>query len=196
MVTWTIPRELTGTAAIVAGGPSAIHDAKWVQHLPCIAVNTSFKLVRDPWMIYGADAAWWQFYADEVKSIDCHKVSIEESPHTKQIQSVGKTGYNDSLTSVHTYANSGAQAIQIAVKAGATRILLIGFEMHRKDLDHWHGEHPAPLRKTANDTFEAWVQMMEKHLAPALEQRDVEVLNCTFGSALTCWPVVDVRCVL
>lgn len=147
-------------------------------------------------MIYAADAAWWQVYVNETKAIDCYKVSIEETPYTKQINSIAKVGYSDSLSGVHTYGNSGAQAIQIAVKAGAKRILLIGFDMHRKDADHWHGEHVTPLRNTTNDTFEAWVQMMEKHLAPALSQRDIEVLNCTYGSALTCWPIVDVRCVL
>lgn len=196
MVGWSIPQELDGTAAVIAGGPSAIDDVKWVQHLPCIAVNTSFKLVYQPWMIYGADADWWKFYADELKYIECHKVSIEETPYTKQIGNAGRTGYTDSLSAIYSYANSGAQAIQIAAKAGAKRILLIGFDMHRKDADHWHGAHPAPLRTTTNDTFEAWVQMMEKHLAPALEQRDIEVLNCAYGSALTCWPIVDVRCAL
>ena len=61
--------------------------------------------------------------------------------------------------------------------------LMFGFDMHG---EHWHGKHPQGLRETAPELYERWISRMAS-LAPELERRGVEVVNCTPGSALACF---------
>jgi hypothetical protein len=159
-----------------------------VRGLRCVVVNTTFRLA--PWadVLYAADAAWWRT-TPEAFGFPGLKVTCEAVPGVRRLRNAGATGYDDGADCVNTYGNSGAQAIQVAAKAGAKRILLCGFDMRGS---HWHGDHPQPLRNTASDTYERWILRMQG-LAEALDKRGVEVLNATPESALTCFPFVDLE---
>lgn len=147
-----------------------------VKHLPCIAVNTTVKLAPWAWALY-ADQPWWEKYP----SIDFSGLRIACLPvrGVHQLRIAGSVGYTDDADAVHTYGNSGAQAIQIAVKSGASKVLLCGFDMHGT---HWHGEYKDGLRNTPQDRYRIWVDDM-RHLAVALKTR-ADVVNVTPGSAL------------
>lgn len=185
---WLIPPgEWKGkTVAILAGGPSmsqAVSDQVRADGIPAIVVNTTFRLA--PWadLLYGADASWWK-NTPGAKEFAGLKVSCEPVLGILNLKNAGKVGYSDDRGCVHTFGNSGAQAIQIAAKGGASRILLYGFDMHGS---HWHGEHPKPLRATSPATLSSWVQWMET-LAAELAKRSIQVENRTPGSALKCFP--------
>jgi hypothetical protein len=81
--------------------------------------------------------------------------------------------------------NSGAQAINLAVHAGAWRILLLGFDMRKVDgQDHFFGAHPEPLNRVSPyDTF--WKGMWS--MAKDLSELGIEVLNGSPNSALPYW---------
>lgn len=189
LVEGKIPRVWAGkTVAILASGPSmsqAVADKVRADRLPAIVVNTTFRLA--PWadLLYGADASWWKNTAGALQFAGL-KFSCEPVLGILNLRNAGKTGYSDDATCIHTYGNSGAQAIQIAAKGGAARILLHGFDMRGS---HWHGEHPKPLRSTSAGTLDGWVKSMET-LAAELAQRSVQVVNCTPGSALKCFPTI------
>jgi hypothetical protein len=181
---WTIPQQWRfKTVAVLASGPSMsqqLADRLRSMEMPTIVVNDTYRLA--PWadVLYAADAGWWTTNPREFKGM---KVSCSQVPGVLQLRNAGKVGYSDEADCVHTYGNSGAQAIQIAAKAGAARILLYGFDMRG---GHWHGEHAFPLRKTSLSSYRVWVEEM-KTLAKALTAREVDVLNCTPGSALMCF---------
>jgi hypothetical protein len=160
-----------------------------------IAVNSTFRLA--PWadMLYGADELWWTTTPGALEFAGLRVSCSPGIPETKLLCNLGSVGYSDDASSLFTFGNSGAQAIQIAAKAGAMRILLLGFDMHDKDGSHWHGDHPQPLRNTEDALFARWVSQM-MILAGSLKNRGVEVLNCTAGSALRCWPIVSLDDVL
>ena len=47
--------------------------------------------------------------------------------------------------------NSGHAAIDLAYNRGATRIILLGYDMQGKDFEaHWHGKHSEKVRKPFN----------------------------------------------
>jgi hypothetical protein len=164
---WSIPREWAGkTVAILASGPSmsqAAADRVRADGIPAIVVNSTFRLA--PWadLLYGADAKWWQ-HTPRARQFAGTKVSCEPVLGVLNLRNAGKVGYSD--------------------KGGAARILLYGFDMHGS---HWHGEHPKPLRATSPGTFDQWVGLMET-LAAEMAKRSIEVVNCTPGSALKCFP--------
>lgn len=186
---WTIPRSLTGrTVAILASGPSmsqAVADAVRAAGIPAIAINTTHRLAPWAWMLYAADREWWLHPGNaDAQHFAGLKVCCQPVPGVLQLRNAGSVGYSDEADCVHTLGNSGGQALQIAVKAGAARVLLCGFDM--RDNGHWHGHHPAGLRDTEWQTYAEWVKRFEK-IAPVLAQRGVDVVNVTPGSALTCF---------
>jgi hypothetical protein len=189
---WTIPRKFEGgTMAVLASGPSMSQELADQVHaagVPAIAVNTTFRLAPWAWMLYGADAAWWQNTPGALE-FRGQKLSCEQVRGIPRIGQAGRVGYTDDPALVYTFSNSGAQAIQIAAKSGARRILLLGMDMSG---GHWHGEHPAPLRRTDPDLYPVWRGHMAV-LAKALADRGVEVLNCSPESALECWPKVSLE---
>jgi hypothetical protein len=190
---WSIPLLWHGaTVAVLASGPSMSQTAAdnvRAAGLHAIVINTTFKLA--PWadILYAADAAWWQHTPGAFEFAGL-KVSCEAVQGALTMQRAKEiVGYTDDPGCVHSLGHSGAQAIQIAAKAGARRILVLGMDM---DGSHWHGQHPAPLRNTHSDQFQIWCDRMQT-LARALEARGVDVINCSQVSRLTCWPKVPLE---
>ncbi len=181
------------TVAVLASGPSmsqAVADS--VRHLPRITVNTTYQLARDAEITYACDAAWWSKYPDALDGPGL-KVAMELAPgwppttppEVKVLRNTGRTGFDPDPGALRTYNNGGAQAIQVAVHAGAAMILLFGFDMHG---EHWHGPHPRGLTNQKQSSLARWV-VLYRELAREIAKRGVSVINMTPGSALDCFPI-------
>jgi hypothetical protein len=87
-----------------------------------------------------------------------------------------------------TGQNGGYQAVNLAYLAGASRVLLLGYDMHGT---HWFGEHP---RKTVHSHYSMFMGRFARlaRFMPRLP-RKFEVINCTPGSALTCFPRMELE---
>lgn len=101
-----------------------------------------------------------------------HRVSIDRGNHALLVGSdaVGDGG------------NSGFQALNLAIKWGASRILLVGFDMTIAGGEHWHGRHPQGLNNPGQHNVRRWLSA--DWSAPA----GVEIINCNAGSALDAYP--------
>lgn len=105
------------------------------------------------------------------------------------VRSEARDGLSRDPRLIHQGANSGYQAINLAYLLGASRILLLGFDMKPAGRRmHWFGDHPGKLRKAL--PFPQWIKNFDA-LAADLRQAGITVLNCTPGSALTCFPRAD-----
>jgi hypothetical protein len=155
---------------------------------PAIAVSDAFRLA--PWadILYSCDAAWWL----HPKNVDAlkfggTKVTLDDSlalPQVKLLRNSGTEGFDPNPECLRTGNNSGYQALEIPVHAGARKILLCGFDMHGT---HFFGEHPDGLRNTDPTVFQrAFIPQFEK-LAPILAGMGVDVVNCNPNSALKCF---------
>lgn len=74
--------------------------------------------------------------------------------------------------------NSGLQGMRVALLLGATRIILLGLDMKGT---HYFGRHPANLRNSSPGDFHRMLQQFSRW------RSDAEVINCSPGSALTCF---------
>lgn len=190
MQAWTVPRLWEGkTVVVLASGPSmskAVVDAVFSSGLPTIVVNSTFKLA--PWadMLYAADAAWWSAHpiATEFQGL---RVTVQDVCGVLKLRCSGPDGFDPHPGAVRSGGHSGYQAVHIAMHAGAHRILLCGFDMHGT---HWHGMHEEPLRNTAEGTYSRWVEAFAA-LRDAAVERNIEIMNCTPGSALSCFPMLS-----
>ena len=84
----------------------------------------------------------------------------------------------------------------MAVLLGAKQIVLLGYDMKfgPGGEKHWHEDH-TKSSNPAIGQIERWLAAFET-LPPDLEKAGVEVVNCTPGSALTCFPMAKLEEVL
>lgn len=163
--------------AVLATGPSmsqAVADS--VRHLRCVAVSNAYQLA--PWAeaMVSVDIAWWKHHP-EALAFPGRKFCVGQVEGTEQYKIPGGS-------------NSGLYGLHVAHMLGATRILLLGFDMHGT---HYFGPHPKKrvenaghyeLKNTPPHRFEVFKRQF------AYWKR-CEVINCTPGSALDCYPKMD-----
>lgn len=183
------------TTIILATGPSLsppqvefVRQAHRQKRAAAIAVNDAFKLA--PWadVLYAADAAWWRVNEQQALAFAGRKVSCDvQVPYrvVERLKQTGLEGYDPTPGHVRTGGNSGYQALHLAISEGAERVLLLGFDMKGT---HFFGRHVAPLRNTDMSTFARWIGRFA-----ALKGRGAEIINCTPGSDLTCFPRLDLE---
>lgn len=189
------PAWATRPAVVIGSGPSLsdeqlamVEQHQLAQRVHVIAVNNTIQ--RVPW----ADVAYFGDY-----TALCHYLP-KLKPHTPaewvttcragaerwRLTHV-KASPNNGMTleRVHLNGNSGAQAVNTAAAFGATKILLLGFDM-RNAADgraHWFGQHPLPLITT--QLFPDWMHKFAI-IAKDAKALGVDLVNCTPDSAMTC----------
>lgn len=190
---WVVPRCFAGrTVCVMASGESLTHedaDAVRAAGIPCVAINNTFRRAPWSWALYAADTAWWKHEDNlDAHGFDGLKISVEKINGVHQLQNSGTTGFDPNPSSLRTGGNGGYQGVHLMAHTGASRILLLGFDM--RGTSHWHGMHPAPLRNTDPEHYPAWIERF-KALDAALKARGIEVINCTPGSALNVFPMAS-----
>lgn len=200
---WSVPPVWKGqTAVLIASGPSLSSDQ--LAHVRAvharggcrvIAINNAWE--RAPWAdaLYACDPRWWEWYgaADRFHGI---KVTLEQHdtearvlrrwPEVKVLRNDGRTGLCEDPTALRTGKLGGYQAINLAAHLGAARLLLLGYDCRRGPNGelHCHPDHPIP----GVEPKPAWRDDFATLIGP-LQTRGIEVVNCTPGSALTCFPM-------
>jgi PKD repeat protein len=165
------------TWAILASGPSMSAEvAESVRRLKTIAVSNTFELA--PWadVLVSNDKAWWVNNPDAMKFEGEKVCGLVIEPPDGVRKFPGAT----------SGSNSGLLALKVAINKGAKRILLLGFDMRG---GHFFGKHQAPLRNPDQKRFEAFKKQFADVVIPA----GVEVINCTPGSALTRFPMGELK---
>lgn len=162
-------------------------QADLVRQYPVAVVAVGNAFLFAPWadVLYHGDAPWWGYHAQEALKFEGLKLTVDKMVKYRSVRILKETGvegYDPTPGCVRTGNNSGYQAIHVAIQAGAKRILMLGFDMRP---GHFFGRHPMPLRNTDPSSFEVF-----KKRFPALRGRGAEIINCTPGSALQCFPMM------
>jgi len=189
------------TCVVLASGPSLTDEqVDWVtpSSARTIAVNsTVFKLLAEPDITYAGDFLWHKVNVQKVKEKDPHADiwtcdrTAAERYQLNWVKGVNALGLGRG-PHIHTNGNSLAQAVNLAYLFGCRRILLLGADMKLgpKGEKHWHPDHPSPLMQGM--CFGDWIYKFN-HLAVDLKKESCEVINCTPGSALTCFPMSTIE---
>lgn len=184
-----ITRDWEGaTVAIFASGPSMTTSiADQCRQWRTIAINNQ-AIDCAPWadIIYGSDLKWWRTYLSTVAKFPGRKISLEIGKPIPGIEYLRPSSqvFDERPCYLSTGANSGYAAICLAAKLGAKRILLHGYDMGPRNGRVRRHDYPASLN--SKPRFADWIPRF-RLLAPVLERRGVEVVNCTPDSALTCF---------
>lgn len=212
-----IVREWEGqTVAVICPGPSlSQHDLGILDacRVHAIAVNDAYLVA--PWadVLYAADDAWWRLYSQGVKKIwpwaafsaEQVKAALAAFPGQKVtiqhptvwggddvlvLQNDGSEGLSERPDAIRTGQNSGYQAINIAVLAGAKRILLLGMDMrYVNGRTHAHNGHQVKHSESLYLQYAKNFRTLEN----PLKAIGVQVVNCTPGSAIKNFPFSTVE---
>ncbi len=178
------------SVAIIASGESlTVEQCELVRQWRALgddrrvmAVNTSYRRAPFADIVYACDRRWWDVhYAEVSRTFRPEQLWTQQeggAPMVNAIRSIRGAGLSKIRGIVHQGANSGYQAIGLAVMWGAKRIILLGFDCQGT---HWHGEHPSPI--SARMPFDMWLQNF-RALAPDLLAAGVGVVNCSPKSAI------------
>jgi hypothetical protein len=207
------------TCFILGGGPSLrCFDVELIRDQGrVIVINDSYLLY--PWAdcLYFCDRGWLQLpipdslldrasalvgstVASGAKHQDLiplifqgqYRVSLGTSEFgTHRLRSAGLNSFSTDPTSIGHGTNSGYQAINLAFLFGAAKIILLGYDMHCQGGHHFHetSSHPANYSSVFEKKLKKDMLPRFQNLVAPLQSLGVEVINCTPGSALTCWPI-------
>jgi hypothetical protein len=186
------------TVAIIAGGPSVTaRQIATLKHMRrnelvrgVICVNDAYILFPEADALYFADKKWhdWHQYKPEFITFAGYKISIRsgdlsvDAPDIHYLAQNGVDGLSFDPEYLHTGRNSGFQALNLAVLAGAKRVVLLGFDGARAPdgRRHWFGDHPVNEPDSIYPVYVKSFSLAENDLKTA----GVEVINCSMQSQI------------
>lgn len=180
--------------------------------LSAIAVNDTYLLAPHAEVCYFADFEWWRWQTDGIArpALGLSKEQVRErfASFSGQKCSMRWGGMNIEDEAVHilrnkhgdawgahgtglsldprflvTGKNSGFQAINLAILAGAKRLLLFGFDgaADQNGRNHWFGENP---RNVQWPTFYEYMRRSFAATEREIKEKGVEVINCNKSSRI------------
>ena len=190
-----------GTAVLLGGGPSLtalqvamVHVKHSAARVFCIAVNSAYSLAPFCEVCYFADARWWEWnrerpafrdFAGQKCSIqDSMKQITDDAVHILRNRDYPYHGLGLSLdpSALVTGRNSGFQALNLAILAGAKTVILLGYDGQagKDGRSHWHPGHNTPTPSAAYEEYRRAFSAAES----AIKKAGVRVINCSPGSAI------------
>jgi hypothetical protein len=170
------------TVVVIASG-SSLTDYHTAHVFNSDKVNTVIAvsdvgLTKCPWAdaLVSYDSAWWDAHSEYRKFKGRKFVSkpYRDLEHF-DLKKIG----------VNTFLNSGLFAMYIARDVyKADRIVLLGFDMHRRNGQHFFGEHQGNLKNTTESIFQVHIKQFDNFSG-------CRVVNCTPNSDLKRFPICD-----
>lgn len=155
------------------------------------------------WTEYGAEARK-EFHGERIttNSISARRWGIGYvKPDATDVISRDTRAIATGSNGTDAGQNSGYCAIQLAIRNGARKIVLLGFDCQRtRGESHCHGDHPGKLGNgierlpdgTVVEKYPVWRKRLEQ-LAPLAAARGIEIVNASRETAVTCFPRMDLQ---
>lgn len=180
------------TVVIIASGNSLVReDVDYLRgRARVLAVSDNYRIAPFAEWIYSSCKQWWDVHLREVLATTSADLWTRD-PAAQEAYGLNLLPHrvdSEGIEEDSCAGNcSGEHAIHLAYHLGATKIVLLGFDMGATGQGHWFGKHPKPL---ANGADFKTMRKSFPRLAADLRDRGVEVLNATRETALDCFPRV------
>ena len=181
------------TVYIIGGGPSLSgFDFNKLQGKNVIAVNKAYAYAKQPYVLYWTDARFYNWYKEQINALPCMKVtssaSLKNVGHGVKVLKT-KPGKDLDLDAkpfeICAGNNSGYGAIHLAIKMGAKKIYLLGYDMkHEHKKTHWHDGYP--VANNGKDAIYRSMLQYFTHNAGKIKSA-VEIYNANPKSELKCF---------
>lgn len=199
------------TVVCLASGPSVTQrQIELTRGHTVLAINDNYLVA--PWaeVLYFADHKWWvwhctgiekkwpwvQFSAEEVKKAFAEfkgqKVTIKhqpmaEGPDIFALRNDGAEGLCFKPDGIRTGMNSGYQSLNLAILAGAKKILLLGYDFNfpggRSHAHNGHKDEKGIEHKMPESAYTNYAKQFASMMKD-VRKLNVDIVNCNRDSAL------------
>tara|TARA_R110001606_G_scaffold277614_1_gene425674 strand:- start:55 stop:855 length:801 start_codon:yes stop_codon:yes gene_type:complete len=185
------------TVYIIGGGPSLKNfDFRKLIGSKTIAINKALLFHSQADVLYWTDSRFYSWHKNEIDNYKGLKFTIKTGgKYTTDIKILKKGKAFGIETDPQTVAhgnNSGYAAINLAYHLGASRIILLGFDMGgNSQSTHFHDGYPA---KAAPDSMykEKFIPGFNQ-LNSELKDSSISILNASPSSKLTVFPKITLE---
>ena len=172
--------------------------------------NRVWEIVPDLAVLYGCNEQFWSHYwSPELERHPASKWTTNRAAAERYglnwIAEKDAPGLSANRNVIHHGHGSGYSLVNLVYLLGAERIVLLGYDLkYAADYDgraqaigsterHYFGEYPAELQHWPSVQVKAGVhvELVGKYREVAA-QGLVEIVNCTPGSAIDCFPMRDI----
>jgi hypothetical protein len=191
---YNIQKDWAGaTVVILGGGPSLPESLEIPPEHKVIAVNEAgLTRYTEADVLFFGDFRWYGWNRQRMKFF-MGKEIISRGYDYMYPDHI-KVARWDNTQPIHTGSNalggvcSGGSAIDLAYKRGASKIVLLGFDMNDEGPANFHNMHKEqPVAASRAETYIPSINAA----ATILKDAGVEVLNATKESKLNCFEFVD-----
>lgn len=189
------------TVFILGGGTSVTDDV--INKLNesgglVFGLNSSAKSLQSPIGILWTDSSWGANNKQYLDAMACPKFfvttsgknyiqrDIKTQSNATVLHKSGEAGFDQSIDCVRGN-NSGAYSINLLVNCGASRIGLVGYDMHTvKGKAHYHDDYTYAIRpEVYSNSFIPCIESMAREIAQAGYR--TSIFNCNQFSSLKCF---------
>jgi len=197
----SLPRCYEGqTVFVIGGGPSINHlPLKLIRDRPVLGCNDAFRLGDwVDWLVF-ADRRWWMWNCDEVAKWKNRENVISLVPQLLDERAEkwnwlwilrrdeARFGLSVEQDTVCWNRGCGGAAINVAYLLGASRVVLLGFDMQMwKGKHNWHDYHRVEERP---QIYQNSMMPFLKPMSDAMKVTGLQICNATPKSALDIFPV-------
>lgn len=210
---------LAGGPSLNRGQFDLVREAREADRVRVIAINDSYLLA--PWadVHYAADVKWHRWHTEGIdkpelglKAADVRarwaayigqKCSIQPSADhvPAAVHIIRNRDHPDNTNGLSldpnfivTGRHGGFQALNIAILAGAAKVLLLGYDarLGTAGETHWHGDHPTAGRQPSQSSYDTFRRAFTE-AENAIAATGVKVLNCSPISAIETFPRVPLE---
>lgn len=194
-----MPEGQHDTILIMAPGPSLSKEQVSI----AMERNPFTIVIGDAWrmnpfaeILYHCDARWWNHYKGVPDFLGCQRVSMQSTNHNDVVKQIVRAQIRHGLELVKPQivagANSGYQAINLAVHYQPKKIVLLGYDMKKAEDGRYNiiGDHPKEIR--GRSKFSTFIEYITELKEP-LRKLGITVYNSTPDSALKCFGYRDLR---
>jgi hypothetical protein len=185
------------TVFLIGGGPSLTgFDFERLRGKGIIvAINDAVRFIPFADVAFTIDTVWidkrvavLEAFAGEIVAVvpADYKCPIARARLLRRVNAVKMSARGDSLS---TGGNSGFAALAMALMRGASRVLLLGYDM--SGAGHFHGGYRWRSRFGAQH-YPIWAERFHS-LAGLAQLTGAEVINCNRGSAITAFPFATIE---
>lgn len=184
---------------VIGTGPSLTQEqVDLASRYRTFGANRAFEFGVD--VLHGCNYQFWDHYWPQIRELPCHKWTTRPEldgkyPGLNYIEERWIPGLSVDKSYIAAHHGTGPQLVNLAYHYGCEAILLIGWDMRHKGRRHYFGEYPDPCYHITRNLgpdgeLTGLIREMET-IRP--EDYGIEIVNCTPGSAMTCFPMGDLR---
>ena len=192
----TLPLWKGRTAYILGGGPGLLAvDLERLRGERIVAVNNAFKVAPFSEICYFKDFVWFGWNAEELRLFggmtvtSCYK--FKRSSWIRVLREGHRSPFDTRRGRINRGTNAGFEAACLALKLGARKLVLLGFDMRVVEgKANYHDEH---RREVGEHLYSFQYSPQFYIVRDFCDAQGIPVFNATPGSELEHFPIIPIE---